>query len=470
MTKDNPQVLEIVLAPHPILRQKAKPVKKINRKIKQLLDQMAVTMYDAEGVGLAAPQVAVPLRVIVVDVGDGLVELINPEIISKEGSEVGWEGCLSIPGYLGEVERAKQIHITGLDRNGRRVYLDAADFFARALQHEVDHLDGILYTDKAKRVVEIPPESRLRILFMGTPDFAAMILDHLLAHGCHPVAVVTQPDRPRGRGKKLQPSAVKKLAEEKGLPVWQPEDLESPEFLQQVEELDLDVIITVAYGKKLPDSILETPALASINVHASLLPRYRGAAPIQRALLAGERETGITIMHMTSRMDAGDIILQKKLDIEPEDHAGRLHDRLANLGGEALIEALRLLATGKAERIPQDDAQASYAARIQPQEEWIDWHRPADAIVNQIRAFTPWPGAKTRLGDKIIQICEARVADYTAPAPAPGSITITKDRELTVACGDGFVRITRLKPSGGKEMTAVEYLNGHPLSEGEQFA
>src|SRR5690606_2533221 len=242
-----------------ILRQRSQPVTRVNREIRQLVDDMLATMYDADGIGLAAPQVGVLRRVIVADVGDGPVVIINPEVHHQEGSEEAYEGCLSIPGYQGRVARAGLVRVSGLDEKGRRVWLEAEGLLARAIQHEIDHLDGILFLDRASKIIELSPAADLRIVYMGTPGFAVEPLRHLLRNHCRVTAVVTRPDRPRGRGRAVKPSPVKELAAELGLPVLQPEKARDPEFVAQLRELEPDVIVTAAYGLLLPPEVLEVP-------------------------------------------------------------------------------------------------------------------------------------------------------------------------------------------------------------------
>lgn len=453
-----------------ILRKPAEPVKRINRSIQQLLDDMLKTMYTERGVGLAAPQIGVGKRVIVVDVGDGPVELINPELTRAEGAVVGTEGCLSIPGVLGEVERAERVQVTGLDRNGRKIWIEAEGWFARALQHEIDHLDGVLFTDKAQRLFEVPPEKRLRIVYMGTPEFSAQVLERLLRQGFQVYAVVTQPDRPRGRGQKPQPSPVKRVAEDYMIETLQPERLSDEATLARLREFRPDVLLTCAYGKILPKTYLQLPKYAALNVHASLLPAYRGAAPIQRALLDGATETGISLMYMSEGMDEGDILLQRAIPIGEDETFGSVHDRLIELAAEMLPEGLRLLATeSNPPRIPQDHARATYAPRIDKAETVIDWRQPAEAIVNRIRAFDPAPGAQVSWQGRALKVFAATVVEASDEHGRPGEIIAAGDDGVVVAAGTGSVRIGELQPPGRRRMTAAAFLNGYPLAAGQFF-
>lgn len=457
-----------------VLRKVAEPVTRITRSITNLLDDMLVTMYAADGVGLAAPQIGVSKRVIVVDVGDGPIELINPEVVRSEGSEVAIEGCLSIEGLVGEVERPFRVTVTGLDRHGHKRWVEGEGLLARALLHEIDHLNGVLFIDRARRIIEIPPEKRLRIVFMGTPEFSVPVLTELVEQGFKVKAVVTQPDRPRGRGQRVSPSPVKVSAQELGLPVLQPERMDDAGFQAELEKLKPDVIITCAYGRILPGYILKLPSRACLNVHASLLPKYRGAAPIQHALLAGETETGITIFYMDEGMDTGDILLQQSIPIETGDTAGTLHDKLSKLAAGMLPEALRLLVSDNPPRIPQDHSQASYAPRIKTGDEKIDWSQPAQAIANQIRAYDPVPGAVTYWHGRPLKLFApvevAAVEDGVPPGGEPGAVIAATADGLLVQTGNGLLKVRQIQPAGGRRMDVADFLNGHSLKPGDVLA
>ncbi|HEY8395081.1 MAG TPA: methionyl-tRNA formyltransferase, partial [Thermaerobacter sp.] len=453
----------------PVLRTPAQPVTRITREIRRLLDRMAATMYEADGIGLAAPQVGVSKRIIVCDVGDGLIELINPEIVRRgEETEAAYEGCLSLPRVLAEVERPVSVQVTGLDRHGRRIWIEGDGLLARCLQHEIDHLDGVLITDRARRVVQLPPESELRVVFMGTPEFAVPSLQAMLRRHVRVVGVVTQPDRPRGRG--LEPAAppVKRVALEYGLPVLQPERLDRA-VVEQLEEWRPDLLVVVAYGKMLPPAVLAVPRLGAINVHASLLPRHRGAAPIQHAILAGDRVTGVTTMWMDEGLDTGDIILQREVPLDESVTAGELHDRLAQLGAELLVETLGLVAENRAPRRPQDDAAATLAPKLTADDEWIDWTRPAQDVARRIRALDPRPGARTLWQGQVLKLYGASTTPPEGAGPVPpagdgqaepGAVVAVTPAAVAVQCGDGLVWIRALQPAGRKKMSAQEFLNG----------
>jgi methionyl-tRNA formyltransferase len=301
--------------------------------------------------------------------------------------------------------------------------------------------------------------SPLRLVFAGTPDFAATALRALIQTQHDIVAVYTQPDRPAGRGRKLTPGPVKQLAQQYQLPVFQPASLKTPEAIEQLRTLDADVMVIAAYGLLLPPEVLSVPRLGCLNIHASLLPRWRGAAPIQRAILAGDTETGITIMQMDKGLDTGAMLLKLCCPIDQEDTAASLHDRLAALGAEAIITALDQLPTLTA--TPQDDSLATYAAKLTKQEAIIDWQRSAEELDRLIRALNPWPVAQTRVKGQTLRIWAAQpLADSTTASP--GTVIGCDKNGIDIACGRGVIRLTRLQPAGSKPMDVAAFLNGRP--------
>ncbi|MDH5409333.1 MAG: methionyl-tRNA formyltransferase [Gammaproteobacteria bacterium] len=310
--------------------------------------------------------------------------------------------------------------------------------------------------------------SALRIIFAGTPDFAAEALAALIKSEHQIVAVYSQPDRPAGRGRKLKASPVKQLALDNNIPVEQPLSLKSDEEQAKLATYQADIMVVAAYGLILPKTILETPRLGCLNIHASLLPRWRGAAPIQRAILAGDTETGITIMQMDEGLDTGAMLLKKSCPIETTDNAQSLHDRLATLGAEAILAALDTLATLNAEQ--QDSAQASYAKKLDKAEALIDWQLSAQEIDRQIRAFNPWPVAQTHIDDKTLRIWMASVlpGDHNAE---PGTIIQTSSEGIDVACGEAQLRITQAQLPGARAMSVTDLVNGHGefFSPGKQL-
>jgi methionyl-tRNA formyltransferase len=304
----------------------------------------------------------------------------------------------------------------------------------------------------------------LRLGFAGTPEFAIAALDALRTSRHTVEAVFTQPDRPAGRGQALQAGAVKRRALELGLPVHQPQSFKSAEADTLLRELKLDALVVVAYGQILPPSILARPALGCFNIHASLLPRWRGAAPIQRALLAGDTTTGVTIMRMEAGLDTGPMLASRTLEIAPRETAGSLHDRLAMLGAALICEALDAVAAGDAEGRPQPQQGVTYAGKINKAEALIDWTEAAGAIDRRVRAFNPWPIAETRFNGAQLRIWEAELLGSEGMAPPPGTVLATSTAGIDVACGRGALRLTRLQLAGRKPLAAAEFINAQPLA------
>lgn len=300
----------------------------------------------------------------------------------------------------------------------------------------------------------------LRIVFAGTPDFAAASLAALLQTEHQILAVYTQPDRPAGRGRKLSASPVKQLALEHELPVRQPVSLRDAEAQQALAELQPDLMIVVAYGLLLPQAVLDIPRLGCINVHASLLPRWRGAAPIHRALLAGDAETGITIMQMEAGLDTGPMLSRARCPIGDEDTSGALHDRLAALGARTLIDTLGPLSRGELSPQVQDDALATYAHKLEKREGAIDWSQPAETLARQIRGLNPWPVAYTESQGQTLRVWYATWEAGTS-TEAPGTILEQRRDALVVATGNGLLCLTQLQLPGGKPMPVTALLNAH---------
>lgn len=298
----------------------------------------------------------------------------------------------------------------------------------------------------------------LRIIFSGTPDFAARHLDALLAANYNVVGVFTQPDRPAGRGKKLMPSPVKVVAQEHGLPVFQPASLRPAENQQLIADLNADIMVVVAYGLILPKAVLEMPRLGCINVHGSLLPRWRGAAPIQRSLWAGDDETGVTIMQMDVGLDTGDMLYKLACPITPDDTSASLYDKLAELGPQGLIETLQLLASGKARPEVQDESQVTYAEKLSKEEALLDWSLSAAQLERCIRAFNPWPMSYFMMDGQPVKVWKASVFEAATNA-APGTILEADKQGIQVATAQGVLNIEELQPAGKKAMKAQDLLN-----------
>ena len=302
----------------------------------------------------------------------------------------------------------------------------------------------------------------MKVVFMGTPSIAAACLEKILADGWQVAAVYTQPDRPKNRGMKLAYSAVKEAALAHGLPVYQPENFRSPETVAELAALQPDVIAVVAYGRILPQSVLDIPPKGCINIHASLLPAYRGSAPYQWAVLDGCEKTGVTAMYLCSRMDAGDIIDTAETPIGENETAGALLDRLAVLGAELLSRTLGKIQRGEAVGIPQNEAQATYAPMLDKSMSPIDWEKPAQTIHNQVRGLNPWPCATAEIGGTRFKIHETVVVPGSTDLPAGTVLGLTKTG-LQMATGQGVLEIRQLQADGGKRMAAPDYFRGHPL-------
>lgn len=297
----------------------------------------------------------------------------------------------------------------------------------------------------------------LKIIFAGTPDFAAQHLDALIKSEHQVIAVYSQPDRPAGRGKKLKASEVKQLALTHDIPVYQPENFKSDDAKQQLADLNADIMVVVAYGLLLPKAVLETPKLGCINVHGSILPRWRGAAPIQRAIWAGDAETGVTIMQMDEGLDTGDMISIATCPIEATDTSATLYSKLAELGPTALIDTLATIADGTANAEKQNDELANYAKKLSKDEANIDWQMTAQQIERNIRAFNPWPICFTQMQGNTVKVYAAELVDGTGRA---GEVLAANKSGVTVATGSGALKITQLQPQGKKPMSAQDFLNG----------
>ena len=300
----------------------------------------------------------------------------------------------------------------------------------------------------------------MRVVFMGTPDIASVCLKKVLADGFEVVGVYTQPDRPKGRGMKMVCSPVKEVAMAAGIPVFQPENFREEESVQQLRDLQPDICAVVAYGRILPQKVLDVPKRGCINIHASILPKYRGSAPYQWAVLDGLEETGVTAMYLTREMDAGDIIDVSRTPIGENETAGELLDRLAVLGADLLSKTLSRFAQGEVEGTAQDPSQVSYAPMLDKSMSPIDWTKTARQVHNHVRGLHPWPVATTEIQGKLFKVHATRVAEGSGE---PGQILGLSKTGLLVACGEGAVEILSLQAEGGKRMSAPDYFRGHPL-------
>jgi methionyl-tRNA formyltransferase len=295
----------------------------------------------------------------------------------------------------------------------------------------------------------------MRIVFIGTGEIGVPTLRALLSSEHEVVAVVTQPDKPVGREQRIEPPPIKKQVAKTRIPILQPTRIKAA--IENIRDLTPDVIVVIAYGQILPRDVLELPRLACLNLHASLLPRWRGAAPIQAAIAAGDRETGITVMYMDEGLDTGDVLLRRNLEILPNDRGGSLHDRLAQIAPEALLESLRLVASGNAPRIAQDNALATHAPKLKREHGFIDWSESAEAIERKIRAYNPWPGAFMKLNNQNLKIFSASVVDLDGQ---PGEV-LRSDKDLIIATGKGALSLAEMQLEGKRRMAAAEFLRGH---------
>jgi len=310
--------------------------------------------------------------------------------------------------------------------------------------------------------VSAGPSHSLRIVFAGTPEFSVPCLEACRASGAEVVAVYTQPDRPAGRGRKLTPSPVKQAALLAGIPVEQPETLKTVDARATLEAYRPDLMVVVAYGLILSRKVLAIPRLGCWNVHASLLPRWRGAAPIQRAIVAGDAETGVDLMQMEAGLDTGPVLLERRTPITREDTGGTLHDRLSELGADVLAEGLRRTLAGETlPATPQSGEGVMYAHKLEKAEARLDFSRPAITLERQVRAFDPWPVAEAEIAGEPVRIWAARAIEQTHDA-APGSVLCAQRDGIEVACGEGALRVTALQRAGGKRITAADYLNARP--------
>lgn len=312
----------------------------------------------------------------------------------------------------------------------------------------------------------------MRILFMGTPQIAAACLEQLLLSGCQVVAAITREDKPRGRGNVMTPTPVKQLAQSHGIPVYTPQTLRDAAFAELLATIAPDVIVVVAYGKLLPPSVLSYPRYGCLNLHVSLLPKYRGAAPMQRAIMAGERQTGVTVMYMNEGLDTGDVIATESFPIGDEDDLEVVHDRSCEVGARLLVHTLEQMEAGQTKRTPQDEALATYAPKIEKEDCHIDFHAPAARIDPMIRGLTPIPGAFAYLGERKIKLVRARprVQQHSA---APGTVLSLSDAgegEILIACGEGALALHALIPEGKGRMSAADFIRGRKIKIGDVFS
>lgn len=404
----------------PILRSVAEPVTVFDVALKKEADTMLKTMKSHIGIGLAANQVGLNIRLIVLGYNrtgpdDELPELpfmqlCNPKLVkTSQEKDIMTEGCLSLPGLELPVERPVGATVEAQDLTGKKVTIKAKGLLARVLQHEIDHINGVIFTDHVKNYKNLADYRFARIVFIGSDDFSLIQLKALHEAGLNVIAAITETDKPAGRGQELKEPAIKTYVKEIGIAVFQPAGID--EITSIISQLEPDLVVLASYGKILPGEALEQPAFGCINVHPSLLPKYRGATPIQSVILNGETVTGVTIMEMTAIVDAGRVISQQKTDILDDETTPQLRKRLAKLGAKLLLEAVPAYLSGQAKLTTQDNAEVSMTRRFSKEDGQIDWSKPAKAIIRRVRALQPWPGTFTFLGDKRLKIIEATLKD-----------------------------------------------------------
>ena len=453
-----------------VLTKKSRTVDKMTPRIGELITDMLDTMYDAMGVGLAAPQVGILKRIVVIDVGEGPIVLINPEILETSGEQTGDEGCLSVPGMAGQVTRPNYVKVKALDVNMEEQILEGEGLLARAFCHEIDHLDGKMYTELVEgELHKVTYDEDMKIVYMGTPDFAVAPLAALVENGYEVEAVITQPDKPKGRGKTMMPTPVKEEALKHEIPVLQPVKVRDPEFVEKLKCLAPDIIVVAAFGQIIPKSILDMPKFGCINIHASLLPKYRGAAPIQQAVIDGEKESGVTIMQMGTGLDTGDMISRIVVPLAKDETGGSLFAKLAQAGAELLIQTLPSIFDGTATREKQpEESPTPYAAMISKKMGLLDFSKNAEELERLIRGLNPWPSAFTFINGKTMKVWKSSVQEKQAEE-APGTV-ISADKEgIRVACGKNVLVLQEVQLEGKKRMEADAFLRGYQLKPGDMF-
>lgn len=412
--KNSPQVRIIY---DPILRQPTKPVTVFDAELKKLSEKMLEIMHQHIGMGLAANQLGIDKNLFVIEVRPPKGEkelkpiapfaLCNAKIskISKETSTM-IEGCLSLPGLELPVTRPSGVTVEAQDLTGKQLTIKAKGLLARILQHEIDHLDGILFTDRADGVKNIKNYAESSIVFFGSDEFSAIILENLTQSGLNVMAVITETDKRAGRGDTIVAPLVKTLAQQKHIAVVQPES--KAEIIDALDQLKPDLVVLASYGKILPAEALELPTYGCLNVHPSLLPKYRGATPLQSAILSGDNETGVTIMKMNAGVDTGEIVAQTSATITVDETFLTLRDKLARAGADLLLKTIPAYLSGQV-KIRVQSGNFTQTTKLTKKMGEIDWAAPAEIIDRQIRALNPWPGTFTFVGDKRLKILEAKL-------------------------------------------------------------
>lgn len=306
----------------------------------------------------------------------------------------------------------------------------------------------------------------MKVIYMGTPDFAVPALE-AIAKKHEVTAVISQPDRPKGRGKHLVPTPVKEAALKLGIPVYQPEKIKEPDAVKLICGIEADIIVVAAYGQILPNEILQKPRYGCINIHGSLLPKYRGAAPIQQAVIDGEKVSGVTIMYMAEGLDCGDMLLKSEVPIEPGDTYGTLYDKVSAAGAEAVLAAMQAIEDGTAKPEKQDDSKSTYAKKIKKEMGLIDWTASTENIINHIRGFNPMPGAFTHYAGEVIKIWSAKPAEQSYSGDCGEIVDVNAKKGFTVKTGDGAILVLEMQAKGGKKMLSADYMRGHAVEKGK---
>jgi len=400
--------LKILVAPHPLLREKAKEVGRVDESLKAVIAQMFKIMKASKGVGLAAPQLAISKRFFVMGGGEDEEKVpfqtwVNPFIKPLTRKKVmGVEGCLSFPGLELPILRFAKIKVRGKDEENRPKEVIYEGYAARVIQHEFDHLEGVLFTDRLKP---------LKLVLMGSPEFSAAVFEAIYAHPAFEIVlVVSESDKPKGRGLKIQPTPVSQWAERRGLPLYKvaKEDKSLSKLEQKLKKLHPDLLLVCAFNRILPPAILNIPKYPALNLHYSLLPKYRGASPVQAALLAGDAYTGISLMQMDEHLDTGPIVYQEKVEILPSDNSESLTWELTQKSSQILPSLLVYFVGGLLKAEPQKGS-ASYAPRLKKEDGKIDWQKSPAEIERFIRAMAPWPGAYTEVAGQTIKILKSHL-------------------------------------------------------------
>ncbi len=425
-------ILKITKSTEPVWKKKFVDIDPLDKNLKRIVADMQETLGFTMGVGLAAPQVGLPYRMFIVDYADLQETFINPKILSKNTeTDFVEEGCLSIPGVRGLVERQTELEIEYFNLKGEHKKAKLTGFYARIIQHEYDHLTSTFYLNRIKKDKYIYHFDPIKIVFFGSSEFSASLLFSLLGQsmvGDYEIQlVVTSPDKPVGRGQKLQPTIVKTMAEQFKIPVITPERLAkkdgdkfvltNTEVYEQIKKLKTDMLVLVAYGKILPKEILEIPKIAPVNVHPSLLPKYRGPAPIQAPILKGDKFSGVTIMKMNEKMDEGDIYLKARYELKPNETAESLGLALESMSKDLLHHVLHYLAMKKMKTKAQDHTKASYTKFIQKEDGKVDLNKPPKNLERMIRAYHPWPGVWGEYNGKKLKLLPNQMVQLEGKNP-----------------------------------------------------